>query len=88
MTIGNVVEITATNADECERALENLRDHLDTLARMTERYPVECSFGGYRFVFTSRVDITTLISVLGSKLASYRGVTVPVVLAVPRHTIN
>lgn len=67
-----MIQITKVNADECDRALQALRDHLDELAQMTEKYPVECSFGGYRFVFTSKAHIEALIVALDMKLAAYR----------------
>jgi hypothetical protein len=67
-----VIQITQANEQECDRALIALRDHLDDLARMTEKYPVECGFGGYRFVFTSKADIISLIDALDDKLKRYR----------------
>jgi hypothetical protein len=66
------VKITRANAETCEAALKSLRDHLEVLAQKTKTYPVECVFGEYRFVFTSRADITRLIDVLSAQLAAFR----------------
>lgn len=70
--MGRSVKITRSNATSIEEALNELRARLDELARLTESYPVECSFGGYRFVFSSREDIQGLIDVLDEKLRDYR----------------
>lgn len=66
------LKITSANAETCERTLSSLRDHLEVLARKTKTYPVECIFGEYRFVFTSRADIISLIDILTVQLAVYR----------------
>jgi hypothetical protein len=66
------LKITSANAETCERALCSLRDHLEVLAQKTKIYPVECLFGEYRFVFTSRDDITRLIESLTVQLDAYR----------------
>jgi hypothetical protein len=65
------LKITSANAETCERALSSLRDHLEILAQRTKVYPVECTFGEYRFVFRSREDITNLIEILRVELAAY-----------------
>lgn len=66
------IKITRANAETCEVALKSLRDHLEILAQKTKTYPIECTFGEYRFVFTSRADITRLIDVLDTQLTEYR----------------
>lgn len=70
--IGDVVKIRKDNVEVCEDALTALRKHLVKLAKMTDEYPVECNFGGYRFVFTCESDITDLISCLDEKISAYR----------------
>jgi len=70
--MGQIIRITAKNIGECEAALLALRRHLDKLARMTETYPVECQFAGYRFVFSSRQDIVSLIDALDTRIAAFR----------------
>ena len=67
-----MLTITHKNFYECERASHELRAHLDELARMTQKYPVECTFAEYRFMFRSRADIVALLAQLDEKLASFR----------------
>jgi hypothetical protein len=67
-----MLTITHENFGECDRASQGLRDHLDEVVRMTEKYPVECTFAGYRFVFRNRGDIEKLIAMLDEKLAPFR----------------
>ena len=66
-----MLTITHENFGECNRASRALRDHLDELAKMTEKYPVECTFAGYRFVFRNRGDIESLIALLDEKLTPF-----------------
>jgi hypothetical protein len=66
-----MLTITNKNFRECQSASEELRAHLDLLARMTQQYPVECTFGGYRFIFRTRQDVIDLIAQLDEKLASF-----------------
>ena len=66
-----MLTITHENLGECTRASSALRDHLDELAEMTEKYPVECTFAGYRFVFRSRADIEKLLAMLDEKLTTF-----------------
>ena len=70
--MGKKIKITGRNADECREALGALRLHLAKLVRMTKDYPLECSFAGYRFIFTSESDIQELIQSLDSKLVEFR----------------
>jgi len=63
--------ITHENFREFRQASRALRDHLDELVRMTEKYPVECNFAGYRFVFRNRQDIEKLISLVNEQLTPF-----------------
>ena len=65
-------EITRKNVDSLDAFKAALVRHLEELARMTERYPVECRFGDFRFVFTSRRDIECLIGELTGRIDAVR----------------
>lgn len=65
-------EITHQNVDSIEGFKSALVRHLEELAAMTERYPVECRFRDLRFVFTSRQDIEELIERLSGRIAQVR----------------
>jgi len=70
--MGKKIKITGKNFDECQEALAALRLHLNKLVKMTKEYPVECSFAGYRFIFSSESDIQELIQSLDAKLTEFR----------------
>lgn len=65
-------EINRDNVDSMDLFRDALVRDLEELARMTERYPVECQFGELRFVFTSREDIEHLISRLRGEIEAVR----------------
>jgi hypothetical protein len=67
-----MLTITHENFGACDRASHALKEHLEELVLMTEKYPVECNFAGYRFVFRNRGDITKLIALLEEKLTPFR----------------
>lgn len=54
----------------CE-ARDELIGNLEELARLTERYPVEITFGNYRFVFNTVDEIHELIQDMNEKIAAY-----------------
>ena len=62
-------KVTAQNLQLCRDARDALRANLETLAKLTKKYPVECRFGGFRFVFESRAEIDTLIRALDEGIA-------------------
>jgi hypothetical protein len=64
-------KVTAQNLQLCIAARDALRSNLEKLARQTEKYPVECRFGGYRYVFESRAEIDALIAALDEGIAKF-----------------
>jgi hypothetical protein len=70
--MGRIINVTTANVDLCDQALKALELHLNTLAKMTDDYPVECSFGNYSFFFQSRSDIESLIGNLRSRISDFR----------------
>ena len=62
-TAANVVEYRAVHAA--------LIRHLDILKRMTEKYPVYCTFAGVGYVFESPEEIDKMIADLHAELARY-----------------
>jgi hypothetical protein len=70
--MGSKIRVNKQNVDALAGALEALRTHLRKLAALTKDYPVECSFAGYRFVFTSEGDIVELIETIDEKLTAFR----------------
>jgi len=71
MAIGETIQITHENVYQCRDALGELEKRTDEFAKMTRRYPIECEFAGYRFVFANRGDINSLISTLKGKVERY-----------------
>lgn len=70
--MGQIIQITAENLEACEGALSALRAELERLVRLTKDYPVECQFASYRFVFSTRADIQSVIDKLDDKIKAYR----------------
>ena len=64
-----IPEVTLQNLQLCTIARDALRDNLAILAKLTEKYPIECKFGGFRFVFESKVEIDALIAALDAGIA-------------------
>ena len=62
-------EVTMQNLQLCKSARDSLRANLETLAKLTEKYPVECRFANFRFVFESRAEIDALIDALDKGIA-------------------
>lgn len=69
--MGSKIIITKDNVEVFRGAAAALKAHLTKLVEMTKEYPVECSFGGYRFVFERESEILELISALDSKLKAF-----------------
>lgn len=67
----NALQVTRENVATCKRARQALRAHLDRLTAMTKRYPVECTFAGYRRVFRSRQDILNAIAELDRSIEAF-----------------
>lgn len=65
-------EITKKNVESLDAFRGALVRHLEELAEMTKRYPVECQFEDLRFVFTSRADIEHLIAQLTGRIEAAR----------------
>jgi hypothetical protein len=63
------LEVTVQNLQLCKSARDALRANLETLAKLTKKYPVECRFAGFRFVFESRADIDAVIATLETGIA-------------------
>jgi hypothetical protein len=70
--MGKTLKVTRANLSLCEDALRELRSALEDIARMTRRYPVECIFGEFRFVFSSRRDVEDLLEILGSRITEFK----------------
>jgi hypothetical protein len=62
------IEVTAKTLLAFTAFRDALRDNLVMLARVTEKYPVECVFFGNRFVFASKAEIEEVISQLDSEI--------------------
>jgi hypothetical protein len=65
------VEVTAATAKMAAVVRAVLRDNLKTLAKITEKYPVEFAFGGFRFVFESKAEIEEVIRKLDEGVQRY-----------------
>ena len=52
--------------------LRAIQIELETLARMTKDYPLECSLGAYDLLFESRDDIEILIESLSEEILESR----------------
>jgi hypothetical protein len=68
---------TAMDADDetltlCDDALRAIQLQLETLAHLTNDYPLECSLGTYDFLFESRNDIEILRDSLTEELSESR----------------
>lgn len=62
-------EVTLENLQLCKSARDALCANLTALAKLTEKYPVECKVGGFRFVFESKAEIEALIAALDAGIA-------------------
>ncbi len=51
-----------------EDDLRSIRAQLDTLARATTAYPLECSLAGYELLFESRDEIEALVDSFNDEL--------------------
>lgn len=71
MAKGETIQITQGNVQQCSDALGELEERFNELAKMTRRYPIECTFADYRFVFLNREEIASLISTLKGKVERY-----------------
>lgn len=63
------IEVTLQNLQVCKKTRDSLRSNLEELARLTEKYPVECRIAGFRFVFESRDDIDAVLRALDDGIA-------------------
>jgi hypothetical protein len=70
--MNNFIRVTPSNFQAVNRADKMLRSNLERLAEMTLKYPVECTFAEYRFIFRTRADIEGLIQAIDGKLKEYR----------------
>lgn len=61
----SVLELFCTARDE-------LVESLDELERLAERYPVEITFGEYRFVFNSVAEIHALIDEMTRQIEAFK----------------
>jgi len=64
-----IVEVRPGDAKMAAVVRDVLRDNLDTIAKVTEKYPVEFALGGFRFVFVARAEIEDVIQRLDEELA-------------------
>jgi hypothetical protein len=64
-----IVEVRAGDVKMAAVVRDALRDNLDTIAKVTEKYPVEFALGGFRFVFVARAEIEDVIERLDAALA-------------------
>jgi hypothetical protein len=63
------LETDADNVTLCADALRAIQLRLETLAHLTQDYPLKCSLGAYDLLFESRDDIEILIESLAEELS-------------------
>ena len=72
-----MVSATQANSEDvipCDD-LKAIQAHLETLAKVTKAYPLECSLGTYALLFDSKDDIEVLLESLAEEISESRVAT-------------
>ena len=65
-------KVNADNLSECVTASNQIVKDFDDLVKLGEKYPVEISFGGNRYLFTTERGLRNIQRVLLEKIAEHK----------------
>lgn len=69
--IGSIIKVSDQNIKELEDALNSLVVNKSKLVGLTEEYPLEIQFCGYRFVLENQTEIEELIASIDNKILDF-----------------